>query len=104
VLARRDEWPAGRCVERGDGGCRDSNLAAESKRGESGDVGRIAGDERGDGIFDVVVGRGECARVGDAPLEEPVVRMCVGDPENMLEPVMQMLCTRSLTEKITQRR
>lgn len=37
---------------RGDGGRRGSNREVASKRGERGDCGRMAGDERGEGIFD----------------------------------------------------
>ena len=77
VLARRWELPTLRvCICRGDGGCSASNRPG-SYLGESGDEGRIAGDERGEGIL------GE--RDGERLRDEAVfVRMFVPDIQCLL--------------------
>lgn len=67
VFTRRAELTAARwwlCMLRGDGGCMVWNCEF-SNLGDSGEVGRIAGEERGEGILGGAVGR---VRVGDAAL------------------------------------
>lgn len=55
---------------------------AASNLGESGDVGRTDGEERGDGILGEAEGR---VRVGETPLAgAAVLRTWVGAPEKML--------------------
>ncbi len=61
---------------RGDGGWRVSKRPADSNRGERGEVGRIAGEARGDGILGAAGCRGGCARVGEAAFVGAVLRMC----------------------------
>jgi hypothetical protein len=75
VLARRWELPADLCMLRGDGGCSDSKRFADSNLGERGDVGRIAGEDRGDGIL-VTAAREEVdERVGETALGGAALRM-----------------------------
>ena len=77
---------------------RASKRLEDSNRGDRGDCGRIAGEERGDGILGVgqVVDRGERERTGESARDEAVVELCFWEPEAVFVCVVQSMgCSRT---------